>query len=665
MTSLSRSFIFNCLLIFVTLLLAFHTNSPLAAECRKTGTTCSQPGGTRTINGTQVYRDCWQYTDSYQCVDPNTIDYCNAIANYPGCYQTYSVCSETAFNGTCLRYTKKYQCGNNPGTPAGTIKLDDTHTITADTIDRSQCDQIANNNSCQLSENKCIEPGGTRVINGMSVYKDCWKYQESYTCIVQDYRDYCTPLRQHGCKVVSQTCVSQAWNGTCNEYKNVFRCDNKEADPLPATVVHVDTAYTVTNDHPDMSQCQDFANNPNCKIASHTCVQPGGTRNINGLNVYKDCWEWKDDYVCASTTLVSECKDLASNPKCAEIGATCLDKLPGGQCGMLEHTYKCEVSPGGSHDVTTCKKTNCTFGVCPDDVPGDKDFGSTVTALELAREAGVYLDEKTMTLFNGKALSCDNKLGGMANCCKAKGGAESQANSVVMFAARAFYRESKAFLGSRYVYDALNNSTLMPDAIFDMIYGGIDGTDLAQYTFGSGSSGMSFYGVSYVPGGTPPFAFDPTSFAIAIAIQIIMNYMQCSTNEMQLGLSKGAKLCYKVGSYCSSKVFGSCVTQSEGYCCFNSILNRIFNEQGRAQIGKTWGTPQKPQCLGFTAEELNQIDFSRMDLSEFVDSVVGNLTVDEGLIADKIKDRVMGNKTGISGPNQGGKVELIKKGKEK
>ena len=48
-----------------------------------------------------------------------------------------------------------------------------------------------------------------------------------------------------------------------------------------------------------------------------------------------------------------------------------------------------------------------------------------------------------------------------------------------------------------------------------------------------------------------------------------------------------------------------------------------------------------------------------------VDSVVGNLTVDEGLIADKIKDRVMGNKTGISGPNQGGKVELIKKGKEK
>ncbi|EPP7525236.1 conjugal transfer protein TraN [Campylobacter jejuni] len=28
----------------------------------------------------------------------------------------------------------------------------------------------------------------------------------------------------------------------------------------------------------------------------------------------------------------------------------------------------------------------------------------------------------------------------------------------------------------------------------------------------------------------------------------------------------------------------------------------MFNEQGRPQLGKGWGSPESPQCRGFTPE---------------------------------------------------------------
>ena len=50
--------------------------------------------------------------------------------------------------------------------------------------------------------------------------------------------------------------------------------------------------------------------------------------------------------------------------------------------------------------------------------------------------------------------------------------------------------------------------------------------------------------------------------------------------------------------------------QAKAYCCFESKLSRILQEQGRPQIGKPWGTPKRETCLGFTVDE-----FARLDLS--------------------------------------------------
>src|SRR3546814_19770346 len=58
-----------------------------------------------------------------------------------------------------------------------------------------------------------------------------------------------------------------------------------------------------------------------------------------------------------------------------------------------------------------------------------------------------------------------------------------------------------------------------------------------------------------------------------------------------------------------------------GECCFNTKLGRIIQEQGRPQLkafnGNLWGTAKKPMCRGFTPEEFQALDFSKIDLSEY------------------------------------------------
>ncbi|MFT6220349.1 MAG: hypothetical protein ACJAVG_001064 [Rickettsiales bacterium] len=47
-------------------------------------------------------------------------------------------------------------------------------------------------------------------------------------------------------------------------------------------------------------------------------------------------------------------------------------------------------------------------------------------------------------------------------------------------------------------------------------------------------------------------------------------------------------------------------------------------EQGRAQLGIGWGSPQGPNCSGFTPEQLQSLRFDQMDLSEISADIAGS-----------------------------------------
>lgn len=116
----------------------------------------------------------------------------------------------------------------------------------------------------------------------------------------------------------------------------------------------------------------------------------------------------------------------------------------------------------------------------------------------------------------------------------------------------------------------------------------------------------------------------------------------CSEGEKELGRAKEAKLCHEIGSYCSDEVLGFCVEHSKSYCCFNSKLARIIQEQGRGQLGIYWGDAEHPNCRGLTPEELQRVDFSRIDFSEFYADIqskqhLPDIAKTQQRIADEIK----------------------------
>ena len=79
--------------------------------------------------------------------------------------------------------------------------------------------------------------------------------------------------------------------------------------------------------------------------------------------------------------------------------------------------------------------------------------------------------------------------------------------------------------------------------------------------------------------------------------------------------------CHYVGNYCAVKVLGVCLQRKKTYCCFNSVLARIIQEQGRPQLGIGWGDAKHPNCRGFTPEEFQKIDFSKVDFSEWLPEI--------------------------------------------
>jgi hypothetical protein len=65
------------------------------------------------------------------------------------------------------------------------------------------------------------------------------------------------------------------------------------------------------------------------------------------------------------------------------------------------------------------------------------------------------------------------------------------------------------------------------------------------------------------------------------------------------------------------------MTRKQEYCCFNSKIAKIIQEQGRPQIGRGWGVAgANPDCGGLSVTELSNLNFAAMDFSEFVRDIV-------------------------------------------
>ena len=382
------------------------------------------------------------------------------------------------------------------------------------------------------------------------------------------------------------------------------------------------TAVTATDRWDD--QCPALSAGGRCSVSTAAvCTDGPATKVIDGVSIARDCWEYTSTMTCTSAAPVDQCSPLVA-AGCTPTASVCKQtNAITGTCEVLEDRYSCPVPAQTVTSASNCpSNVFCLEGSCFNiSSPNDPDFARSMSILEAGREAGVYLDSDRMQVFNGEQNRCRDRL--LKNCCYSDGAGAGMSNQSVFGT------------GSRLVYDALMNSENR-----EFLYQGLS----ALLTSGGFSGTFTSYGVTVavngaaLPAGSTVLyageslvvAFDPWSLVIAIIIYIILSMMSCNEDEGKLAMKEGAKLCHTVGTWCSScfRVLGSCVSCTEhttSKCCFNSMLARIVNEQGRTQIGKNWGGVQSPDCSGFTVAQLQTLNFAAMDLTEFYASLVPTL----------------------------------------
>lgn len=116
----------------------------------------------------------------------------------------------------------------------------------------------------------------------------------------------------------------------------------------------------------------------------------------------------------------------------------------------------------------------------------------------------------------------------------------------------------------------------------------------------------------------------------------------CDSEEKAIGRAKDRKVAVYVGTYCSKKVLGVCLQKKESYCVFDSKLARIVQEQGRhRQLGIGFGSADNPDCRGITVDELQSVDFERLNFADFYEDMEKGTDIpsDQALI-DRVKAQI-------------------------
>jgi conjugal transfer mating pair stabilization protein TraN len=376
----------------------------------------------------------------------------------------------------------------------------------------------------------------------------------------------------------------------------------------------------------------------------------GASAPTGAVSIPQACWKYSYQYACDNPTPTNSCTPYENNPACSVVGSVCTDhKAETGECTAWNFTYKCMTHPAETSAQVQCSGN--LFDTSSMTTPANQNntFVKAALAMEIARETQVYA-EPNKTVFNGVAESCTKGYFGLRNCCTGTPGATSNRGFMQKMAGNAAFSVAKyageklVDTASPYVFDAMyqnveyfSTGLLLSVQNAENVVLQDAGTGFGQAigtNFASQGMTLSAYGFTYgtgtldmataLPGtmdlsGTFGFSagegfvtFNPYVFAAQLALQYLMSLAQCSEDENIFQMHKGANLTVFVREECSKKVLFSCVERRQHYCSFNSVLAKIINTQGKSQMGMNI-----EDCSGLTPEQVSQLDFTRIDFSEF------------------------------------------------
>ncbi len=455
-----------------------------------------------------------------------------------------------------------------------------------------------------IKEKKCIDYR-EKIIDDYPVTR-CWKYEERLRCAGKE-KNYCKIFEDNrGCSEITALCLKSAnISKICEHFEKKFRCGDKTKQT--EEVKHVDTEYLVQRDDKDLSKCsKSFLKD--CMVDKEVCVEGAEIRNINGKDVYKDCWKWERKYYCKKNTLIDECKDLRA--KCKEKSKECLYKSD--DCEHWELTYECEEKEIDKVDCIAGKF--CLGGICEEKERfRPNNFGENIGTLATLSQMNKENREGCECLPNEKCTPDT-----MTNCSFFKG--ESAKCKMIRGEYITYLASAASIYGS---WSALSQgvfSVLGSSGNFALLSEAEKARFIAEQAAKAG-------------GGGPAGRID------CCEIEGVLSGAFCDAKDMTLKMKKGQGLCTKVGRY--NELLG--LVSNTSYCCFKTKLMRIVQEQGRKQLGISFGTPENPDCRGLTLQEIQSIDFGKIDWSEIIKDFKADAksAIDKNIIPQEMRAKIL------------------------
>lgn len=556
-----------------------------------------------------------------ECTKKKTNTCNDEITKNPSCGIQSNVCQEKDWKGNCVVNLQNYVCRDSnfyqQRKSCETTKLVQCRNPSGVVKDISTCDQGVDYETLQMTQNE-----GNGSFNksptsfSLSTSGDDGRGRSSrrnyaVTFNIKDVNSTNMVLKQvhYDNRGIVYVNNSEVFNRSTNTNQtdnvsinlrpylrngsNTIRLYIDNWDGPWSGSINVETNYQCSCQQQEISSCN-VSNT--CKVVSETCTD-SAPRNINGV-IVNGCWKSQKTYSCEQGgTTLSDCQQFV-NKGCEQIGSVCTAKDSNGKCLSYSQTYRCEKTPARTENQTICVQANCIDGKCyQESNEPDTDFGQAVAMMEVAREAGVYGEvdaTKTMKVFNGEGGTCTVKLlagHNIMSCCK-----EIKVN----------------------VDKASNNSTNSKQSQAM----GNNPDQPAQQTEGSTYQYDDLYN-------------DDSKTMTSLQGDLTLGWLECTEEERGLAVKRGGSLCSHAKTWCSKSLpLIGCTEESRSYCCFKSILAKIINREGRKQLGLSLET-----CEGISVEQLQKLDFSKIDMTEFTESVVPK-NIDLGDRAEKIKQRV-------------------------
>jgi len=101
---------------------------------------------------------------------------------------------------------------------------------------------------------------------------------------------------------------------------------------------------------------------------------------------------------------------------------------------------------------------------------------------------------------------------------------------------------------------------------------------------------------------------------------------KCTKDEIDLVDKRQKNLCVYVGKQ-NKQTMGITTVVKHHYCCFGSLLNKVIQVEGRKQLGINFGSGGSTNCRGLTLAEIMQLDFDKMDFSEFFQDILKRMKI--------------------------------------